>query len=187
MSEQEANENQGRAILYPLPLSVARIKGLSSGAKMLFARLVFGARGCNLVRTGAGPLAASLAASKQAIRRWRRALEKSGLIKVERDGKSYGYHLNRKYTNGESIALPAETMERRDVTRLYKLMLCFLLARQDGRGCMWASQKKIARDLGCSEIGGREVLKAMKAKGEVQVRLRGTSRRQCNEYTLTLG
>jgi len=170
---------------YSLPLAVSMIQGLSSGGKMLYAKLNFDAWRSNHCRTGTGSLAASLAADRVTIRRWRRDLEKRGLIKIVHERGRCCYYLARKYRAGPSIPLLSEIVERRDVGRTEQLHLCWLSYRQGANDCSWEFQKQIAADLGCSMRTTRRVLRALKSRCEVQIRLRHWNRKKGNKYTLT--
>jgi len=121
------------------------------------------------------------------IRGWLRELKCRGLIKIEYEWACCCYHLNPKYRVGGFIPLLAETIKRRDVGWTYKLVLCCLSYRLAGNDWTWPKQKALAEDLGVSVRTIQRVLAAMKAKGEVQIRLRRRNRKQGNKYVLTCG
>ncbi|GAJ11483.1 unnamed protein product, partial [marine sediment metagenome] len=156
-------------------------------AKSLFAKLDFDAGGRKYCRTGVGSLANSLGATRQTIRAWLTELERWGLIKIRHERGRCCYFLAAKYRIGDSIPLLAETMKRRDVGATYKTELCWLSYQQAKNDCCWPYQKNDAEVLGVSTRTIQRTIKAMKAKGEVQIRLRRLNRKYGNKYTLTLG
>jgi len=172
---------------WPLPWAVAAICDLSSGAKGLFAKLIFDAWGSNCCRVGVRCQAKSLGVDRGTIRRWLRELELKGLIRIEYEPACCCYHLNTGCRVGGFIPLLAETMKRKDVGWAYKLLLCWLSYRQADNDCCWAKQKALAEDLGMSVRTIQRVLAGMKAKGEVQIRHRRRNRKQGNKYALTCG
>lgn len=173
---------------FPLPWSVASIPDLTSGAKALYAKLNSDACGRNWCRVGVGSLANALGVSNETIRRWRRELERLGLIRIRHDRAVCCYYINPKYRSAEGfIPLLSETMKRRDVGWAYKLVLCWLSYRQGSNDYCWAKQKAITEDLGVSVRTIERVLSAAKAKGELQIRMRRRNRKQGNKYLLTCG
>lgn len=173
---------------YPLPWSVAAFRDLTSGAKGLYAKLNSDACGRNWCRVGVGSLANTLGTGKGTIRRWRRELERLGLLRIKHDRAVCCYYINPKYRSAEGfIPLLSETMKRRDVGWAYKLVLCWLSYRQGINDYCWAKQKAITEDLGVSVRMVQRVLAAAKAKGELQIRMRRRNRKQGNKYTLTCG
>jgi hypothetical protein len=182
-----AKKSSDSVIYYALPLVVAVIKGLSCGAKGLFAVLNFNACGSDSCRVSVGSLARFLGVTRETIRGWARELERRGLIKVVHERAVCCYCLNPKYRVGLFIPLLAETMKRRGVGQTYKLVLCLLAYRQAGNDWTWAEQKALAADLGVSVRQIQRVLAGMKMRGEVQIRLRKRNRKQGNKYALTCG
>lgn len=186
-SETKGKKLSDTVIFYALPLVVAAIKGLSSGAKGLFARLIFGAWTSDLCRVGVGSLASSLGAERETIRGWGRELEQHGLIKVMHERERCCYYLYPRYRVGGFIPLLAETMKRRDVGWAHKLVLCSMSYRQARNDYCWPKQDELAEDLGVSLRTIQRVLARAKAKGEVQIRLRKRNRKGGNKYALTCG
>ncbi|GAJ06870.1 unnamed protein product, partial [marine sediment metagenome] len=157
------------------------------GAKGLFAKLIFDAFWGDLCRTGVGSLANCLGAERETIRQWARELESWNLIRVGHEREVCCYYLNQKCMVGGYIPLLAETMKRRDVGQAYKLVMCSLSYRLAGNDYCWPKQKVLAEDLGLSVRQIQRVLAGMKARGEVQIRLRRRNRKQGNKYALTCG
>ncbi len=180
-------ESSDTVIFYPLPWLVAAICDLSSGAKGLFAKLCFDAWGSDCSRVGTRWQANTFGVDRVTIRGWLRELERLGLIKIEYEWACCCYHINQKYRVGGFIPLLAETMKRRDVGWSYKLVLCSMSYRQAGNDYCWAMQKDLAEDLGLSLRTIRRVLAGMKARCEVQTRLRKRNRKGGNKYALTCG
>lgn len=172
---------------YILPLVVAMICGLSTGAKCLFAKLNSDAWRRSWCRVGVGSLANCLGTDNRSIRRWIRELERWHLIKVGHERKVCCYYLYPKFRGGLFVPLLAETMKRRGVGWAYKLVMCWLSYRQADNDYCWARQKDIAEELGLSVRTVQRVLEAMKARGEVQIRQRGRNRKKGNKYVLTCG
>ncbi len=185
--KQEANKSSRTVRFCPLYWIVAVICDLSSGAKVLFAKMIFDAWGGNCCRVGVNLQAKSLGVDRGTIRGWIRELQLKGLIRVRREWACCCYYLNPKYKRGGFIPLLAETMKRRDVGWTYKLLLCLLSYQQGENDCCWAKQKSLAEDLGCSVRTIQRELARMKARGEVQIRLRGRNRKHGNKYALTCG
>ncbi|MBA7523550.1 hypothetical protein ES705_15677 [subsurface metagenome] len=183
----ESNKSPKTVIYYRLLFMIAAIKGLSSGAKCLFAKLDFDAYGRKYCRTGVGLLANSLGAERETIRVWLAELDQWGLIKFVHERRRCCYYLAAKYRIGDSIPLLAETMKRRDVGATYKIEMCWLSYQQAKNDCSWPKQKNDAEVLGVSTRTIRRTIKAMKAKGEVQIWLRRLNRKYGNKYILTLG
>lgn len=182
-----ANKSPATVIFYPLPWVVAVICELSSGPKWLYAKLNFDAWGRSWCRVGVGSLATTLGVDRVTIRRWLTELERFGLIRVVHERACCGYFLIPRYRFGGFIPLLTETMKRRDVGWAYKLVLCSLLYRQAGNDYCWAMQKSLAEDLGLSVRTIQRALAGMKARGQVQIRLRRRNRKQGNKYALTCG
>jgi len=172
---------------WPVPWRVAVICDLSSGAKVLFAKLCFDAWGSNCCRVGVRLQAQSLGVDRGTIRRWLRELQCRGLIKITYEWAVCCYHLNPKFKVGGFIPLLAETMKRRDVGWTYKLLLCLLSYQQGDHDCCWPKQKSLAEDLGVSVRTIQRELARMKARGELQIRHRGRNRKRGNKYALTCG
>ena len=185
--ETVAKKSADTVIFWQLCWTVAAIRDLSSGAKVLFAKLCFDAWGSACCRVGVGSMAKSLGVSRGTIREWLKELVRFGLIKIGHERACCCYHLNPKYRVGGFIPLLAETMKRRDVGWAYKMVLCSLSYRQRDNGCCWPKQKVLAEDLGLSVRTIQRVLAGMKAKGEVQIRLRRWNRKYGNKYALTCG
>jgi len=172
---------------YPLPWMVAVICDLSSGAKGLYAKLIFDAWGSNCCRVGVRCQAKGLGVDRGTIRRWLRELEQRGLIKISYEWSCCCYYLYPKFRVGGFIPLLAETMKRRDIGWSDKLVLCSMSYRQAGNDYCWAKQTEFAEDLGLSLRTIRRVLAGMKARCEVQIRLRRRNSKQGNKYALTCG
>ena len=182
-----AKKSLETVIYWPLFWTVAAICDLSSGAKILFAKLVFDAWGSSCCRVGVRLQAKSLGVDRGTIRRWLRELQCRGLIKIQYEEACCCYHLNPKCRVGAFIPLLAETMKRRDIGWSDKLVLCSLSYMQADNDCCWPKQKAIAGNLGLSVRTIQRALAAMKARGEVQIRLRGRNRKRGNKYALTCG
>ncbi len=187
MGKHELEKDQEKAISYSLPLIVLRNDGLNDGAKGLFAVMVSEAGEDGFCRSEVRTLASKLGASVGATYRWRIQLKNRGLIRIKRERKFCSYYLFREYREGESIPLPAELMERRGVSQMYKLVLSWLLYKQDADGCVRAMRKDIAQELGGSVLNIQDILQDMKKRGEVEIRLRGRNRNKGNEYIMTQG
>jgi len=172
---------------WQLPWVVAAICDLSSGAKVLFAKLIFDAWGSSCCRVGVQLQADSLGVDRGTIRRWLRELQCRGLIKIQYEAACCCYHLNPKCRVGGFIPLLAETMKRRDIGWSYKLALCSMSYRQGENDYCWAKQKDLAGDLGLSVRTIQRILAGMKARCEVQIRLRRRNRKSGNKYALTCG
>jgi len=182
-----SNKSPDTTIFYQLPLVVLGICGLSSGAKELFAKLNFDAWGRSWCRVGVKSLAKCLGTDRRSIRRWMREMERRDMIRIRREGECCCYYLNRRYRVGEWIPLLSETMRRRDVGQSYKLLLCLVSFRQAGNDWCWSMQKAFAAEMGLSVRTIQRLLAQMKAKGEVQIRLRRLNRNGGNKYALTCG
>lgn len=185
--KQQANKSPETTIFYTLPLVVAMICGLSSGAKGLFAKLNFDAWGRSWCRVGVGSLAKCLGTDSRSIRRWLRELERRGLIRIRHEQEYCCYYLNRRYRVGPTIPLLSETMKRRDIGQSYKLLLCLLSFSQAGNDWCWSMQKELAALLGLSVRTVQRILAAMKARADIQIRLRRLNRQGGNKYALTCG
>lgn len=185
--ETEANKSLDSIPFWQLPWSVAMICGLSSGAKWLYAKLNFDAWQSDCSRVGTRSQANTFGVDRGTIRGWLRELESWGLIKITYEWRCCCYHLERKYRVGGFIPLLAETMKRRDVGWAYKMVLCSMSYRQAGNDYCWAMQKDLAEDLGLSLRTIQRVLAGMKARCEVQIRLRKRNRKGGNKYALTCG
>lgn len=185
--KQGAKKSIPTVKFYPLPWVVAAICDLSSGAKMLFAKLCFDAWGSSCCRVGTRLQANSLGVDRGTIRRWLRELQCRHLIKIEYEWACCCYHLDPRYRVGGFIPLLAETMKRRDIGWAYKLVLCSMSYRQGDNDYCWAKQKDIAEDLGLSVRTIQRILAGMKARCEVQIRLRGRNSKRGNKYALTCG
>ena len=172
---------------WPLFWRVAVICDLSSGPKWLYAKLCLDAWGRKWCRVGVGSLANTLGVDRGTIRGWLRELEQRGLIWIRHERACCCYYLNPKFRAGGFIPLLTETMKRRDVGWSYKLALCSMSYRQADNEYSWAKQKEIAADLGLSVRTIQRVLAGMKAKGEIQIRLRRRNRKHGNKYALTCG
>jgi len=185
--KQGANKSPKTVFWYPLPWMVAVICDLRSGPKWLYAKLNLDACGRSWCRVGVGSLAKTLGVDRVTIRGWARELERWGLIRVRHEREVCCYYLNPKYRVGGFIPLLAEAMKRRDVGWAYKLVLCSLSYKQAGNDYCWAMQKDLAADLGVSVRTIQRALAGMKARCEVQTRLRRRNRKQGNKYALTCG
>jgi len=181
------NKSSKKATFWQLPWLVAAICDLSSGAKCLFAKMIFDARGSNCCRVGVRPQAKSLGVDRGTIRRWLRELECRGLTKIEREWACCCYHLDPKCRRGGFVPLLAETMKRRDVGWTYKLVMCSLSYMKADNDFCWPKQKDLAEVLGLSVRTTRRELARAKAKGEVQIGLRRMNRKGGNKYALTCG
>jgi hypothetical protein len=124
---------------------------------------------------------------RETIQQWLTKLERFGLIRVVHERACCCYYLNPKYRAGGFIPLLAETMKRRNVGWVDKLLLCTMSYRQGENDYCWAMQKAQAEDLGLSVRTIQRALARMKARGEVQIRLRRRNRKQGNKYALTCG
>ncbi|MBA7615629.1 hypothetical protein ES703_22913 [subsurface metagenome] len=186
-AERGAKKSLDSVPFWPLPWVVAAICDLSSGAKGLFAKLIFDAWGSSCSRVGTHLQAKAFGVDRRTIRRWLRELQCRGLIKITYEWACCCYHLNPKCRVGGFIPLLAETMKRRDIGWSYKLVLCSMSYRQGDKDYCWAKQKVLAGDLGLSVRTIQRVLAAMKARGEVQIRLRGRNSKRGNKYALTCG
>jgi DNA-binding MarR family transcriptional regulator len=185
--KQGAKKSSDTVRFYPLPWVVAVICELSSGPKWLYAKLNFDAWGRDWCRVGVGSLAKTLGVDRETIQQWLTKLERFGLIRVVHERACCIYYLIPKYRAGGFIPLLAETMKRRDIGWVDKMVLCSLSYRQAGNDYCWAMQKAQAADLGVSVRTIQRVLAGMKARGEVQIRLRRRNRKQGNKYALTCG
>ncbi len=172
---------------WKLPWSVAAICDLSSGPKILFAKMWHDAFDSTCCWVGIRLHADSLGVDRGTIRRWVRELERWGLIWVEREWGCCAYHLNTDFMVGKTIPLLVETMKRRDIGWGYKLLLCCLSYRQGENDFCWPKQKVLAEELGLSMRTIQRLLAGIKAKGEVQIRPRRYNRRGGNKYALTCG
>ncbi|MBA7605257.1 hypothetical protein ES703_12387 [subsurface metagenome] len=182
-----ANKSPDSILFWQLPWSVAMICGLSSGAKCLFAKLNFDAWKSNCSRVGTHSQAKTFGVDRVTIRGWLRELEQRDLIKITYEWSCCCYYLDRKFRVGGFIPLLAETMKRRDVGWAYKLVLCSMSYRQAGNDYCWAMQKDLAEYLGLSLRTIQRIIADMKARGEVQIRLRRWNRKYGNKYALTCG
>ncbi|MBA7693270.1 hypothetical protein ES703_101848 [subsurface metagenome] len=186
-AEPAEKKSSGTVIFWPLPWVVAAICDLNSGPKGLFAKMIFDAWGSKCCRVGVRLQAKSLGVDRGTIRRWLRELQLRGLIKIEYEWACCCYHLNPKCRVGGFIPLLAETMKRRDIGWSDKLVLCSMSYRQGDNDYCWAKQKEQAGDLGLSVRTIQRVIAGMKARGEVQIRLRGRNSKRGNKYALTCG
>jgi len=186
-AEKGANKSLDSIQFWQLPWLVAAICDLGSGAKILYAKLIFDAWGSNCCRVGVRCQARSLGVDRGTIRRWLRELVSFGLIRITYEQACCCYHLDPRYRVGGFIPLLVETMKRRDIGWSDKLGLCCLSYRQADYDYCWAKQKNFAADLGLSVRTIQRVLAGMKARGEVQIRLRGRNSKRGNKYALTCG
>jgi len=185
--EKKANKSSNTESFYQLPLRISENKGMSSGAKGLYAKLRFDAWGKRYCRTGVGSLASSLGTDEGTIRVWRRELERNNLIEVRPEQRCCCYYFKGRNRREAYIPLLTSVMERRDIGHTQKLVLCLLSYRQKGNDCCWLMQKDMAEELGKSVRTIQRVLKGLKARGMVQIRNRRHNRKYGNKYTLTLG
>jgi len=182
-----ANKSLDSIPFWRLPWSVAAICGLNSGPKWLYAKLNFDAWGRSWCRVGVGSLANTLGVDRATIHQWLRKLERWGLIRVVHERACCCYYLIPKYRAGGFIPLLTETMKRRDVGWGYKLALCSMSYKLAGNDYCWVMQKELAADLGLSVRTIQRVIAGMKARCEVQIRLRGRNSKKGNKYALTCG
>ena len=187
MAKQELETSQGKVIQYRLPVVVARIDDVCCGAKILFALLHFAGEGSDSFRVGGAKLARCMGSDRDQIRKWRMKLEERGLMEVKHEKSYCVYHLARKYKKGPFIPLPAETMERRDISRVEKLVLGWLLYKQDADGCTRERQKDMAMGLGISLGTIWKALQVMESRGEIQVNHQWLGQGKVNDYTLNRG
>lgn len=186
-AERVTNKFSDSIPFWQLPLMVAMICDLSSGPKWLYAKLNFDAWGRSWDRVGDRSLAKALGVDRATIHYWLSELVRCGLIKVVHERACCCYYLYPRFRFGGFIPLLAETMKRRDVGWAYKLVLCCISYRMAGNDWCWAKQKALAEDLGLSVRTIQRILAAMKARGEVQIRLRRHNRKGGNKYALTCG
>lgn len=183
----EANNSPDTVIFYPLPWSVVVICGLSSGSKWLYAKLNFDAWGRKWCRVGVGSLANTLGVDRVTIRRWLRELEVRGLIWINHERACCYYYLNPKFRAGGFIPLLSTVLKRRDIGWTDKMVICSLAYKLAGNDWTWVMQKELAEDLGVSVRTIQRVIAGLKARCEVQIRLRKRNRKGGNKYALTCG
>ena len=170
-----------------MPLLVSMICGLSSGAKGLYALMIFRTFGRSWCKLGVGSMAYYLGTDRRSIRRWLQELVRFGLIKVRHERACCYYYLIPKYRVGPTIPLLASVMKRKDIGQTYKLVMCWLSYRQGDNEWMWAMQKVFAEELGLTIRTIQRTLCAMKANAEVQIRQRKRNSKGGNKYALTCG
>lgn len=183
----EANNSLDSITFWRLPWRVAAIRELSKGPKGLYAKLNTDATGRSWCRVGVRSLAKSLGVDKSTISEWIKKLESLGLIKVRHERACCRYYMIPRYRVGGFIPLLANVLKRRDVGWSYKILMCSLSYKLADNDSTWVDQKDLAEDLGISVRTVQRVLAGMKARCEVQIRLRGRNRKQGNKYALTCG
>lgn len=185
--KKQSKKSNKTVLWYALPILVAQICGLSSGAKELFAVMIFNAWGRPSCRIGVGSMANCLGTDRRSIRRWLLELVRFGLIKVGHERGCCYYYLNPKHRVGPTIPLLDVVMKRKDIGQAYKLLMCWLSYRQGANEWTWAMQKVLAEELGLTVRTIQRTLCAMKANAEVQIRLRKRNSKSGNKYALTCG
>ncbi|MBA7526315.1 hypothetical protein ES705_18476 [subsurface metagenome] len=185
--KQGAKKSIPTVKFYPLPWSVAVICDLSSGAKWLYAKLNSDAWGRSWCRVGVGSLAKTLGVDIKTIRQWLMELERFGLIRVGHERACCCYYLIPKYRVGGFVPLLGTVMKRKGVGWAYKLLMCSLSYRQRNNDYCWPKQEVLAEDLGLSVRTIQRESARMKARGEVQIRIRRRNRKYGNKYALTCG
>ncbi len=185
--DQEAKKSPKTVIFYRLPLVVSAIKGLSPGAKALFAVLFFRAYGGRSCRVGLRTLARLMAADRSSVRGWRKELADRRIIIVVHERELCNYFLAPKYRVGKSIPLLSEIMKRKGVSRSEKLLFSLLSYKEGSEERSWSKQWELARDLGCSLRTIRRGVKSIKSRCKAQIRVRRLNRKNGNTYTITLG
>ncbi len=172
---------------YKLTTRVARIQGLSEGAKAVHAMLNFEAFGSNSCKPGQKTIAKSIGSYVKSVKVWLRELERAEIIEIVRERMGYRYYLKPYYRWGDWIPLLSYVLRRRDVGQAYKIVLCYVFYRQGGNDWCWPEQEDMAKELGMTVQKVQRTLRWARAKAEIQRRLLKRNRNQGNKYALTLG
>ena len=186
-AERVAEKSPETKIFYRLTERVARIQGLSEGAKIVHAELNFEAFGSNSCKAGQKTIAKSIGSDVKRVKVWMKELDRAGLIQIVRERMGYRYYLKPYYRWGDWIPLWSYVMKRGDVGPEYKIMLCYLFYRQGENDWCWPKQADIAKDLGMSIQKVQRILRRARANAEIQRRLFKRNRNQGNKYALTCG